>query len=1245
MFEQTAFPSSASSFRLEYRLRAPGYRTPSPPRQAVEPLSPQGAPFNPDMNMANDTVPKKRSYDHYQPQNTRPESHWQGQDPKSFGTRGQRSSFPGPAPIDTRATAHAQPSALDIFATIATSPSLAARDQFASFHYPSPATAFTADPLSKTQPFERASKRSRSEVINHRPVLGYDSRPTTSHVYPSPFSPTSPQSGHMNGFGDKPYNQHSVKPLSQANIHCQDDAVSLRQDAELLLSISRGFPDRSQPKPHMNGSVMHHDQSLNGSFIRPDFNDSSRANFTGGNRHRPFSRSVDMTDLSGGLKPEGHVLYQDTGIPPKPKDHRGWPKGKPRGPRNTGTESKKRTKTTKRADTNGERASNKSRSRLNDTSGPSSVQVNASSYNMPNLDVPEEVRRPRRASDTKINRFDRELASQDNTSRKRRSSAPPKTSTPTSQSGGKKSRARREPQLDICAACKRNRNSAEGVHELWINCNGCKSWFHTTCAGFFEERKVKDVDKYYCGECECKYGPTTFVRKSSRAHASVDYAGLNEGKIRTADDIPDHHYIEPIKNGALEFLPETFARLPPELITKDFFEKCGEWTEPIVIPAALNTKPRRETSENGLKQSEHLPEPKEALEPNAFSEQYEYDCVPDEGQDSLDMVIPEDLTVRQVAELYGPEEKVDVIDVKLQEGEDKRWNMRQWADYYEAEGDKPVRNVISLEVSQSLLGKLIRRPKIVRDLDLQDSVWPEEETAKGVFPRVQFYCLMSVADCYTDFHIDFGGSSVYYHILKGRKTFFFIPPKPKFLKKYEEWCNSPDQNSTFLGNETKECYRVDLYPGDTMLIPSGWIHAVWTPENSLVIGGNFLTKMHYSMQITVNEIEKATNVTRKFRYPHFQKILWLAVVRYLQQDPIPSTVVDLLCQGHQFERSKPIHLEHDEEEFALDDYEHFNARYYSQGEIDGLTELLRYVHRTVIISLGKMPGVTRKTQDAVQRSMPKECSDHVQALRTFAMWVAWKRGNENIPAWAYPDAPIEDTNVTDKKPSAAAQRKAERVAMQEALEAAGTRRTSTRTPSKPTVEAMSPSSSFKLVGEDSTKTARPAEGRRIACEACRKRRRRCTHNGNEEIASDEAAPAALHPPVPPAQFGVRIIRLPKVDQPKENASPIVPSFSSCTHVSVRTNDMSSTPPSNVISPSQPQWASAPQPIQYPLSATWATDNPTALKPHSSPSNLAPRFVSKPPKSRACEACRKSKVSTLECFLSDLLTSPTASLYS
>ncbi|GME39826.1 phd finger and domain [Neofusicoccum parvum] len=457
--------------------------------------------------------------------------------------------------------------------------------------------------------------------------------------------------------------------------------------------------------------------------------------------------------------------------------------------------------------------------------------------------------------------------------------------------------------------------------------------------GFKNAKEVSSVDKYFCRACKPKFGPTTFVRKSKRAQAGVrvDYAGLNEGVFRTSEDEHEHHYIQLIKDGAFKFQPETFPRVRPELITAENLEKSGGFKEPIVIPACWNPRPSfpgpqtKTTDISTIDQEEH---------PDEFYEDVEYETVPDEGQDYLDMVIPQGLTVRRVAELYGPEEKVEVIDVKSQEGEDKRWNMNKWADYYEEEGDKPVRNVISLEISHSMLGRLIRRPKVVRDLDLQDAVWPEEETAKGVFPKVQFYCLMSVADCYTDFHIDFGGSSVYYHIIKGKKTFFFIPPKKQHLKKYEDWCLSQAQNWTFLADETKECYRVDLSEGDTMLIPSGWIHAVWTPENSLVIGGNFLTRLNYGMQIRVAEIEKNTKVARKFRYPHFQKVHWYTVLQYLQRDPLPQSVMQLFYEGKQFHRVKPVYSEPNKFGHNSDlGPENYNARFYSRHELDGLPDL------------------------------------------------------------------------------------------------------------------------------------------------------------------------------------------------------------------------------------------------------------------------------------------------------------------
>ena len=88
-------------------------------------------------------------------------------------------------------------------------------------------------------------------------------------------------------------------------------------------------------------------------------------------------------------------------------------------------------------------------------------------------------------------------------------------------------------------------------------------------------------------------------------------------------------------------------------------------------------------------------------------------------------------------------------------------------------------------------------------------------------PQVQKYCLMSVEKCYTDFHIDFGGSSVWYHILQGKKVFFLIPPSDENLKKYEQWVLSGKQADVFFGDTVDKCQRFELSAGATFFIPSG----------------------------------------------------------------------------------------------------------------------------------------------------------------------------------------------------------------------------------------------------------------------------------------------------------------------------------------------------------------------------------------------------------------------------------------
>lgn len=165
-------------------------------------------------------------------------------------------------------------------------------------------------------------------------------------------------------------------------------------------------------------------------------------------------------------------------------------------------------------------------------------------------------------------------------------------------------------------------------------------------------------------------------------------------------------------------------------------------------------------------------------------------------------------TVRDVADAVGWDRPIDIIDVATQT-EIHGWTMSNWAYYFHNAGKrKATLNVISLEHSGTALEPLVRAPRVVRQLDWIDNVWPGRRHVAGQYPRVQHYCLMSVAGSYTDFHIDFGGTSVWYHVHTGAKTFLFVPPTPANLRTYEAWATSPDQATTFFGDLVDTCFQV-----------------------------------------------------------------------------------------------------------------------------------------------------------------------------------------------------------------------------------------------------------------------------------------------------------------------------------------------------------------------------------------------------------------------------------------------------
>lgn len=90
--------------------------------------------------------------------------------------------------------------------------------------------------------------------------------------------------------------------------------------------------------------------------------------------------------------------------------------------------------------------------------------------------------------------------------------------------------------------------------------------------------------------------------------------------------------------------------------------------------------------------------------------------------------------------------------------------------------------------------------------------------------------------------------------------FWLIPPTEHNLDLYERWVLSGKQSDIFFGDTVEKCARIVLHEGNTFFIPTAWIHAVYTPLDSLVFGGNFLHSYGIDKQLKIAQVEDSTKV-------------------------------------------------------------------------------------------------------------------------------------------------------------------------------------------------------------------------------------------------------------------------------------------------------------------------------------------------------------------------------------------------
>lgn len=247
---------------------------------------------------------------------------------------------------------------------------------------------------------------------------------------------------------------------------------------------------------------------------------------------------------------------------------------------------------------------------------------------------------------------------------------------------------------------------------------------------------------------------------------------------------------------------------------------------------------------------------------------------------SLGMRLPAgEVTVGRLADLIGLHRPINTIDVATQ-SEGPVYSMEEWVSYFLSPSPrKPLLNVVSLDLSDTPLQNLVDAPALVKELDLVGKVWPHGDCR---VPKVQLYALMSVADCFMDFHVDFGGSSVWYHVLSGRKVFLLVPPSKGNLVMFEEWASSEKQGNVFFAERANGCQKVELLAGDTLFLPGGWPHSVATPVDSIVLGGNFLNGYNLALQLEIWQMEERLKVRPKFRFPLYKTLMWHTAAYYLE---------------------------------------------------------------------------------------------------------------------------------------------------------------------------------------------------------------------------------------------------------------------------------------------------------------------------------------------------------------------------
>lgn len=472
------------------------------------------------------------------------------------------------------------------------------------------------------------------------------------------------------------------------------------------------------------------------------------------------------------------------------------------------------------------------------------------------------------------------------------------------------------------------------THEAFhIACDACETWFDAYDLGM-SPAAASSYEVWHCDDCIPYHGPSQHKRSRSglRKRRRIDFVKLNDPASVLEDENSAH-----IGVAAGDVQEVDFKNMIRQRQKRGIFQSgIGGCLLTITSAGSGITGSAGGSSGSASAGDDSTGK---VMFNSDYANQHGFTrpvLFVDLAPEQLGLKVPppdaetgDPFTFADVARLVGPYRPIQVIDSATQLT--TTYTLQEYVEYLETRRKDRTRtlNVITLEFSQTPLTELVTEPQFAREVDFVHLHWPQTlaQVAKKVAvsgevtvgrgmnapasaaqaadimeqleeledarPKVSKYCLMTAAGSWTDFHVDFGGTAVWYHLFRGTKIFYFIEPTPENLKIYSEWATSTSgggsskqavgktkaaKKSAFLPDLIHAAggsvYEVVIQQGQTLLIPSGWIHAVYTPHDSLVFGGNFIHKHSLEMQLTIYRLEKQMKVGKEYRFPNYQRLLW-----------------------------------------------------------------------------------------------------------------------------------------------------------------------------------------------------------------------------------------------------------------------------------------------------------------------------------------------------------------------------------